>query len=212
MNDRFDDWEGDHLAHFGTKGMRWGQRRFQNEDGSLTALGKERYGKNGKRGSLGRSMDLNKLDREKTRSDYKAKSYQEKADSRYSKQVYKARKKDPKAKVAKDEKTKRWEKKAAEYRKLSNKNKQLTERIIANTLKNKMSVRSKDALRNVNIGKDFAKSIGVSMLVPGMYAQNTFAKGTHYRVKNDGVGARVHKKKKSVSRNVGRSRTFVGVY
>lgn len=31
------------LMHFGIKGQRWGIRRFQNEDGSLTAEGKERY-------------------------------------------------------------------------------------------------------------------------------------------------------------------------
>ncbi len=31
------------LYHFGTKGMRWGVRRYQNEDGSLTEAGKKRY-------------------------------------------------------------------------------------------------------------------------------------------------------------------------
>lgn len=34
----------DELMHYGTKGMRWGQRRFQNRDGSLTAAGRLRYG------------------------------------------------------------------------------------------------------------------------------------------------------------------------
>lgn len=32
------------LEHFGIKGMRWGVRRYQNEDGTLTEAGKERYG------------------------------------------------------------------------------------------------------------------------------------------------------------------------
>lgn len=32
------------LYHFGRKGMKWGQRLYQNKDGSLTALGKIRYG------------------------------------------------------------------------------------------------------------------------------------------------------------------------
>lgn len=31
------------LAHFGIKNMKWGQRRYQNPDGSLTAEGKMRY-------------------------------------------------------------------------------------------------------------------------------------------------------------------------
>lgn len=32
------------LRHSGIKGMSWGKRRFQNEDGSLTAAGRNRYG------------------------------------------------------------------------------------------------------------------------------------------------------------------------
>lgn len=35
-----------YLQHYGVKGQRWGVRRFENKDGSLTAEGKERYGKN----------------------------------------------------------------------------------------------------------------------------------------------------------------------
>ena len=32
------------LCHFGIKGMKWGVRRYQNEDGSLTPAGKKHYG------------------------------------------------------------------------------------------------------------------------------------------------------------------------
>lgn len=31
------------LQHWGIKGMKWGVRRYQNKDGSLTAAGKKRY-------------------------------------------------------------------------------------------------------------------------------------------------------------------------
>lgn len=34
------------LYHHGIKGMKWGVRRYQNKDGSLTAAGKQRYGVN----------------------------------------------------------------------------------------------------------------------------------------------------------------------
>ena len=32
-----------YLAHHGILGMKWGIRRYQNEDGTLTAVGKRRY-------------------------------------------------------------------------------------------------------------------------------------------------------------------------
>lgn len=33
------------MAHYGIPGMRWGRRRFQNKDGSLTPAGQKRYAK-----------------------------------------------------------------------------------------------------------------------------------------------------------------------
>lgn len=35
----------DYISHFGTKGMKWGIRRYQNRDGSLTPEGRKRYGR-----------------------------------------------------------------------------------------------------------------------------------------------------------------------
>lgn len=36
--------EEESLAHYGIMGQKWGIRRFQNEDGTLTDAGKKRYG------------------------------------------------------------------------------------------------------------------------------------------------------------------------
>lgn len=40
------DWEhnDNYLIHYGVKGQKWGERRYRNEDGSLTAEGREHYG------------------------------------------------------------------------------------------------------------------------------------------------------------------------
>lgn len=37
-------WNYNYLCHSGIKGQKWGVRRFQNEDGTLTEEGKQRYG------------------------------------------------------------------------------------------------------------------------------------------------------------------------
>ncbi len=51
----------DELYHHGIKGQRWGIRRYQNEDGTLTADGKIRYGGN----SRSIQKDFNRLDKER---------------------------------------------------------------------------------------------------------------------------------------------------
>lgn len=39
-----DPMTSDEIYHYGTKGMHWGERLYQNPDGSLTQLGRLRYG------------------------------------------------------------------------------------------------------------------------------------------------------------------------
>jgi uncharacterized protein YnzC (UPF0291/DUF896 family) len=50
---------GDELYHHGIKGQKWGERRYQNEDGTLTEAGKRRYARRSTR-------ELNKLEEEKS--------------------------------------------------------------------------------------------------------------------------------------------------
>lgn len=46
----------DTIYHFGVKGMKWGRRRYQNKDGSLTPAGKARYSDDYKRAHSGKSV------------------------------------------------------------------------------------------------------------------------------------------------------------
>ena len=46
----------DSIYHFGIKGMKWGIRRYQNKDGSLTLQGKMRYSEDYKRAHSGKNI------------------------------------------------------------------------------------------------------------------------------------------------------------
>lgn len=67
----------DELYHWGIKGQRWGERRFQNEDGSWTPEGRERYGKgDGERVKIERARAT--YNTQKYKADLKSKAQKEK--------------------------------------------------------------------------------------------------------------------------------------
>lgn len=54
MRNTFDYFDGDiYLEHHGILGQKWGVRRYQNKDGSLTSEGQKRYNKKGAKGIKG---------------------------------------------------------------------------------------------------------------------------------------------------------------
>lgn len=88
---------GEHLAHYGVLGMKWGQRRFQNKDGSLTAAGKKHYDQTGEYGYTYKSHATKKYDRKAAKYAVKAdkvasKGYNEKNQKKSSKLIQKAEK------------------------------------------------------------------------------------------------------------------------
>lgn len=63
------------LTHWGVKGMKWGVRRYQNKDGSLTEAGKKRLSKKYKKMAVGVAEEASDYARKNT-----AKYYNQTAD------------------------------------------------------------------------------------------------------------------------------------
>lgn len=69
------------LMHHGIKGQKWGVRRFQNEDGSLTAAGRKRYGYLEKAADIAKKVSMVAQNRS---SSIKKESVPSKVEKRYS--------------------------------------------------------------------------------------------------------------------------------
>lgn len=63
-----EDWRTDTLAHYGIKGQKWGIRRYQNENGTLTNAGKKRYS------AIGIKMDLYRARRKARKENVKGRA------------------------------------------------------------------------------------------------------------------------------------------
>lgn len=83
-----DDLNGESLEHYGIPGQKWGVRRYQNEDGTLTEAGKKRYGeegpsrgeKSGRKHARDITNALNRLDQNRAENAYKIEKHQNSID------------------------------------------------------------------------------------------------------------------------------------
>jgi len=103
------DIDEDYLAHHGILGQKWGIRRFQNDDGTLTPLGRKRYGvKTYNELSASQKRDIEKRDAElRTRQET---DYQNKMLAKQQKREYKLEKQKLKNEAAENKSAERVEK------------------------------------------------------------------------------------------------------
>lgn len=85
------------LKHFGIKGMKWGQRRYQYKDGSLTPAGKKRYsdgneGSPSAKPSQTKTKSVSEMSDDELRKAISRKQLEQQYISYYPKQVSKGKK------------------------------------------------------------------------------------------------------------------------
>ena len=139
----------EYLAHHGIQGQRWGIRRFQNPDGTLTDLGKRRYNESDY------SRQLNKLDKQLVKEVYKA----EYANAKLKKLQDKATHDEAEGKMT-DKKRQRTQDKAkklaSDYNdalKRYEEGKSISYKVMGDALSNNYSINSKYVMRNAATGR-----------------------------------------------------------
>ena len=177
--ERFDGWDTE-LYHHGIKGQKWGIRRFQNEDGSLTPAGEKHYGINDKASYLNSKITqhrLNRLDSKIAQKKVDIEDQAKKLDaieylygekrSKFQQNRY------SNAKSYMEKSKKKLEK----YRSLS-------QQILKNAESKGYSVTSKNVMRYAISGKDRAHNFDMSVYTSSYSRPRSYTevKGTKYRV------------------------------
>lgn len=186
--------EGEYLEHHGIMGMKWGVRRYQNEDGSYTEAGRKRYGIGSERKSAKQvKRFLNENDQSIAynkslikRSDINIENA--KANLRY------AKRKDKQKKIEKyQEKIEKWTNiNKTAVKDLSSAQNEKNK--VLNWAKKHYDITIKDALRDTSTRSErVANIVGMAMfdlVGVGVFRSRDYTPGAKYKVKNvkDGRG------------------------
>lgn len=165
------------LYHYGVKNQKWGIRRWQNEDGTLTAAGREHYGigsGNANKEARGYKRALNQMEIAR------AKDVAE--DIRYTERANRARNEY-------GEKSNRET--AKSYKDSIKAQDAATKKLLDEIKKKGYNVTSKDTVRAINDGTEYIAgflggALGTAVYLTGREAYNKARYGTKYSAKVNG--------------------------
>lgn len=177
----------DELYHFGVHGMKWGIRRYQNEDGTLTDEGRDHYARQASRKLNANDRKIAKAKAYKRLHRIEASGYK----SKYRKAISKDRlEKAEKFKVRMDRANSNYGKQNRKQKRYEKENKKLVEDLIKSNYNVKMSVVPR--LSMTNIDKATAIVIAAADTVcpftagmGAMYMATKVTPGTGYKVKSN---------------------------
>jgi len=195
----FTSWS-DSLCHHGVKGQKWGVRRYQNPDGTLTAEGKSRYGISdfaSNRDARHTGRVLNRLDRKWAKQRVAFQNQNEKLNKAFNKVLKKGIDAGAENNSKKDDRVVQKMKQRARKTALAAKKADMTASLTLSVLKDATdkgyTVKSKKVTRYVSDGRSIASTIlqnaaGTAFgLATGFYVGGSSARvvdGTKYKVRN----------------------------